>query len=479
MSDTSHDVRFWKIETRLNRRAPYRARWVVAGRSFNESFVTKALADAFRAQLITAANKGEAFDRDTGLPTSLLRKRTDVSFLAHSREYVSYVWKGAAAKSRVSILETLVRVVPVVTRDLPGAPDPAVLRKALWKHLNQGEHAGPLDETQSRALTWLQRASQPVSAFKDESVVCDVLDSLAINLNGMRAAPEYFSRRRRVLHRVLGYAVRRKRLDTNPVSKKNLPDSWTPPQSPDETVDPRCVGSPALVADMLVACSYIGQRQGPRFVAFFACMYYAMMRPSEVAALTEDDCYLPDAGWGHLTFADASPAAGRAFTDDGQVHEHRGLKGRTKGRPNPDPRARRPTRRVPIPPELVALLRQHLDTFDVTPGGRVFRSEQGNPIQPSTWWQVWQKVRALGLTPAQAATPLLRRPYDLRHSGVTWRLNSGVPPTEVAAWAGHSVEVLMRVYAKCMTGLEDVWIARMDQGLHMLDAADSVGHARG
>jgi len=73
--------------------------------------------------------------------------------------------------------------------------------------------------------------------------------------------------------------------------------------------------------------------------------------------------------------------------------------------------------------------------------------------------------------PAQAATPLLRRPYDLRHPGVTWRLNSGVPPAEVAAWAGHSVEVLMRVYAKCMTGLEDVWITRMNQALHLQDPA--------
>jgi integrase len=61
----------------------------------------------------------------------------------------------------------------------------------------------------------------------------------------------------------------------------------------------------------------------------------------------------------------------------------------------------------------------------------------------------------------------MRRPYDLRHSGVTWRLNSGVPPTEVAAWAGHSVEMLMRVYAKCMTGLEDVWISRMDGTPHL------------
>ena len=61
----------------------------------------------------------------------------------------------------------------------------------------------------------------------------------------------------------------------------------------------------------------------------------------------------------------------------------------------------------------------------------------------------------------------MKRPYDLRHSGVTWRLNSGVPATEVAAWAGHSVEVLTRVYARCVVGLEGVWIGRMDQALHL------------
>jgi hypothetical protein len=32
--------------------------------------------------------------------------------------------------------QTLVRVVPVVTRDLPGAPAPDLLRQALRKHLN-------------------------------------------------------------------------------------------------------------------------------------------------------------------------------------------------------------------------------------------------------------------------------------------------------------------------------------------------------
>jgi integrase len=319
------------------------------------------------------------------------------------------------------------------------------------------------------ALAWLEEASRPVSAFQDDAVVCDVLDALAVNLDGTQAAPEYFSRRRRVLHRVLGYAVRTKRLEKNPLSKGNLPESWTPPQAPDDAIDPRCVGSPALISGMLVACSYVGRRQGPRFVAVYGCRYYAMMRPAEVAALTRGGCHLPETGWGRLTFADSSPAAGKAFTDDGQVHEHRGLKGRSKGRPSTDRRARRPTRAVPIPPELVTLLRSHIYLFGAGPDGRIFCSESGNPLQPSTWWQVWQKVRALGLTPAQRATPLLPRPYDLRHSGVTWRLNSGVPPAEIAAWAGHSVDMLMRVYAKCMTGLEDVWIGRMTSALHLED----------
>jgi integrase len=59
----------------------------------------------------------------------------------------------------------------------------------------------------------------------------------------------------------------------------------------------------------------------------------------------------------------------------------------------------------------------------------------------------------------------MRRPYDLRHWGITWRLNSGVPPTEIAAWAGHSVEMQLRVYARCVAGLEDVWIAWMEATL--------------
>ena len=37
--------------------------------------------------------------------------------------------------------------------------------------------------------------------------------------------------------------------------------------------------------------------------------------------------------------------------------------------------------------------------------------------------------------------------YDLRHSAATMMLRAGVPAAEVARRLGHSVDVLLRVYA--------------------------------
>jgi hypothetical protein len=43
-------------------------------------------------------------------------------------------------------------------------------------------------------------------------------------------------------------------------------------------------------------------------------------------------------------------------------------------------------------------------------------------------------------------------PYDLRHACLSMWPNGGVYPTQVAEWAGHSVDVLLRIYAKCVAG---------------------------
>jgi hypothetical protein len=41
---------------------------------------------------------------------------------------------------------------------------------------------------------------------------------------------------------------------------------------------------------------------------------------------------------------------------------------------------------------------------------------------------------------------------NLRHAAVSTWLNGDVAPTTVAERAGHSVEVLLRIYAKCLDG---------------------------
>lgn len=60
-------------------------------------------------------------------------------------------------------------------------------------------------------------------------------------------------------------------------------------------------------------------------------------------------------------------------------------------------------------------------------------------------------------------------PYSLRHAAVSTWLNAGVPATRVAEWAGHSVDVLLRVYAKCIAGQQDEAKRRIDEATRASD----------
>jgi integrase len=101
------------------------------------------------------------------------------------------------------------------------------------------------------------------------------------------------------------------------------------------------------------------------------------------------------------------------------------------------------------------MLQGHLRTYGTAADGRIFRTSRGGLIQDSAYSAVWQAARTAALTPAQYASPLTRRPYDLRHAAVSLWLNAGIPATEVARRAGHSVAVLLKVYAHCIDGQAD------------------------
>ena len=452
MSNTT-DVRFWDVR---RKRSPntvaYEVRWVVAGRQRSRSRRTKELAESFLADLRAAARRGEPFDLTTGLPQSMIPPPAGRSWLELVLDYVDTKWPHAAAKSRDSLTDALATVTAALVTSADSSPDPALLRVALRQHLlppPMRDAEIPADIEQ--AIRWLERHSLPVAELTKPRQLRRALDAVTLRLDGSAAAPTTVHRKRAVLNSALQYAV-----EIDELAANNLANvGWRPPKTSD-VVDRRVVINPRQARELLTAVTYIGPvDRGRHLRGFFAVMYYAGLRPAEAQALRARDCELPDRGWGHLTLARSRPETNRRWTNTGTAHEERGLKHR----------ATTATRRIPIPPELVTLLREHVAEFGTTPDGRLFHTRRGGVIN-SSYTDIWAAARTLALTPDQVLSPLANRPYALRHAAVSLWLNAGVPATEVADRAGHSVEVLLRVYAGCIDGGEVAANHRIDQALH-------------
>lgn len=139
----------------------------------------------------------------------------------------------------------------------------------------------------------------------------------------------------------------------------------------------------------------------------------------------------------------AEPHAGKEWTDNGKARDRRQLKQRERGE----------SRDALCPPELTALIHAHLQEFGTAPDGRLFVGDRNHHELPKlTVVRVWKGACRAAFTPEVAASPLAGRPYDLRHAAVSTWLTGGVSPTDLAAWAGQSMEILFRIYAKCLDG---------------------------
>jgi hypothetical protein len=68
-----------------------------------------------------------------------------------------------------------------------------------------------------------------------------------------------------------------------------------------------------------------------------------------------------------------------------------------------------------------------------------------------------------------------RRPYDLRLLPLDVAQRR-VPPTQVAEWAGHSVDVLRRIDAKCQVGQDELAKQRIAEALRDADDTPDTDH---
>ncbi len=294
------------------------------------------------------------------------------------------------------------------------------------------------------------RNSRPLPDIAKADVIRQALDAAATKLDGTPAAGRTAQLKRVVLSNALSYAVDLGLLEANPLASVR----WSMPRVT-VMIDRRVVVNHEQARALLAAVA-VTPRSGHLLVAFFASMYYSALRPEEAASLRVHNLEFPaDAGWGWMTLEQASPETDQHWGDTGGRRVERQLKHRAVG----------DTRRVPVPPELTALLRDHLAAHGAAADGRIFRGEKGESPSAVTYRKIWDRARLAALTPAQYTGPLARRPYDLRHAAVSTWLSAGVPAAQVAEWAGHSVEVLLKVYAKCVDGQEAQAIYRLEQGL--------------
>lgn len=460
----SFKVRIWSLKKRTDAKG-FQLRWYVGDVPQSESFDVKAMGDAYRSRLVAAKSNGEPFDTETGEPVSWKTTRpapepeptpdSGPTCYELALKYVDMKWPHAAGKSRSSIAESLAVIIPALTDDVPGRPGRQELRDALYLWaFNAGARKSEPSAATAKAIAWIERASVPVALLARGGRARSGLEAISVLKNGRPAAAKTFVRKRATYTNFLNYAVELDMLPANPLSRIQ----WTP-EKVDGVVDPRVVASPKQVRAILAKV----REHDPRYVAFFGCMYFGFMRPAEVVKLKRLQCTLPAKGWGRLDLEGSAPRAGGQWTDDGAAHEDRSLKHRSK----------KTVRPVPIPPELVTLLREHIDEYGTTADGRLFRSRRAGAglLSESTFGTVWKNARAKALG-EKAATKLARRPYDLRHAGISLALSAGLDPAEIAERAGNSVKVLLDVYAKCIDGKSAAQNKKIDDALAAYDGED-------
>lgn len=422
----------------------YLVKWAVDGRHRTRSFKTKEQADRLRSQLQQAVRGGDRFDVETGEPVRWAQ--TEETWWTWSRAWLGLKWPSLAGNSRRSMAESLVMVTPHLVRRR--APDPpAGMMRWLWSvgfvptvELDDGDE-----------VRWLDSWSVPLDQVTP-GLLEAALTAATTRQDGKRTSAEVSRRRYAGVKSAFRAAVVRELIDSNPMDRV----VWTRPRN-STAINIALLPS---VRDVATIVDELADDDGyGHYAAFFAVIGFAGLRPSEAARLRVDDLDLPATGWGRARLSGALTSPGGLYTADGSVVEEKGLK----------QRAETDTRVVPLPPVLVGYLRRHVGQYEKAAGDRLFTNSLGNDLTKDNWGRPWRDQRARRWPDGHALAKT--RPYDLRHTAATTMLRAGVSPPEVARRLGHSVDMLMRIYAGVFEDEERRANALLDQALADLDDA--------
>jgi integrase len=424
------DVAVWSIQHRSGDRhkKPHIVRWKLNGRFFARSYRTKGEAERFRTALLVAVQHGEPFDAATGEPMSWQPAPDEIQVHQWARRWLAEQWPEWAPRTRVSAVEAIARLVPLLVAPM-APPPPATLRAHLASSLAPD---GPrVDDAAGR---WLEQWSLQLGQLTRPMLAgIDVDGGLGVSVVGKPLAPSTSARYRKVSKACIQRAVDVGIIPADPWPPAPRGRSKRKATRVKKAVAVRNLPDPPAMARILDAI--VSHQPGSRkYRVMTAVAYYAGLRPSEVVMLRAHALELPKRGWGrlHVTEADVS------FDEPGE--------------PKTGPRT------VPIPPELVGLLRAWIDDSGFSGDDLLFRTRTGAPPTRSNW------ARTLHRAQRECGCPELRV-YDCRHAAATTWLRAGVPLGEVAKRMGHSVETLVSTYAGVLEGDEALGNKRISAAL--------------
>lgn len=412
-------VQIFRVAKVPNTKSPYRVKWRVAGHDKTRAFKKQALAEKFNRELHAALERGDHFSSVTGEPDSLIQSKT--TFASCAAAYVADNYNQWEPSSRRSTIQALTHSVLVLNRSKSFPYEREIMADVVRKFLLKPSQNAVPDSEKSEALKWLLNNSIPLQDLSPD-ILHACLTTTSKTLDGKNnVAASTLRKRKQALHATLKFGVSKKYIHKNPLDNVNFRVTLD-----DEAINPKSVLSPKECREIQEIIAKRGER-GLITSIFIACIWLAGLRPSEVAALRPMDIHFNDSGINEIVVSRAIVEVGKSWTNDGSMSVTKQPKARRRGH----------SRSVPIPTELVQVLKPYIAGMApeslIFPGPR--SKDKQKPISLSAIEEAWANART--------TTHTL---YDLRHTNATILIYSELNVAEVAMRLGHSVAVCSRVY---------------------------------